>query len=567
MAFLPTVVQVAKANVKSLIVGGDLGPGTRGMVKFRVDFTNPVTAGNDILIAVAAYLTDVNPDIVALGPRIAFEFGIPGGALPDRTYYVAVSYTDSTGRETPIGDPVSVFIPAGNLVRLSQPNPNINVIPNAVSWNAYAGLSPTTLTLQEAGISPSDFWQEPTTGLISGSLPAGKNIIDLLGNPYTTLGWTNAGSGANQFGVNGTGFFYSSDINGGANQLELVFGVFNPNPFIDQNVYVSAIAAELQPVSVTTGNLSTQAYTNFKQGSDPLEPVSVDLVDTSGTTRTTDFGNLVESSVAVIDMTYAPLRDIFACIFTGTVPGTYPYSGSGLTNPTLTGGSYAEVGDITSADDIMWMWFWLQDTAIDLTCPSSTASIGVPYSSAFTPSGDTPPDTFSIVSGALPTGLTLDTSTGAVTGTPTASGTFDYTGEVVDSTGATARAACSIVVGGGSFACGSLPGGTLGVAYTGTMALSGATAPVEVSITAGSLPPGLYFSITDTTISILGVPTALGTYSFTAMFTDALGNFGSVTCSITIGGSTVTTDNQFELRKIIVTMRPAKRLPTRGSTT
>ena len=50
-----------------------------------------------------------------------------------------------------------------------------------------------------------------------------------------------------------------------------------------------------------------------------------------------------------------------------------------------------------------------------------------------TVNGGTSPYTFSVV-GTLPTGLTLNTTTGAITGTPTASGTFTI--QVKDANGA-----------------------------------------------------------------------------------------------------------------------------------
>ena len=72
---------------------------------------------------------------------------------------------------------------------------------------------------------------------------------------------------------------------------------------------------------------------------------------------------------------------------------------------------------------------------LSVTCQAvNMGDVGVPFNSGpMTVTGGTAPYMFSIVSGTLPAGLTLNTSTGAVTGTPTAAGTF--TVKVTDANG------------------------------------------------------------------------------------------------------------------------------------
>jgi Putative Ig domain len=85
---------------------------------------------------------------------------------------------------------------------------------------------------------------------------------------------------------------------------------------------------------------------------------------------------------------------------------------------------------------------------VTLSCPTTTAQAGKAYSSALTASGGVPPYTFAS-SGSLPPGLTLNSSSGVLSGTPSAAGTFSFTGQVTDSTGTaagTASASCSITV-------------------------------------------------------------------------------------------------------------------------
>ena len=67
-------------------------------------------------------------------------------------------------------------------------------------------------------------------------------------------------------------------------------------------------------------------------------------------------------------------------------------------------------------------------------------------SQSLTASGGSLPYSWSILSGSLPDGLTLDSMTGAISGTPTKAGTFNFTVRVTDATAMTAQADLSIMV-------------------------------------------------------------------------------------------------------------------------
>ena len=62
-------------------------------------------------------------------------------------------------------------------------------------------------------------------------------------------------------------------------------------------------------------------------------------------------------------------------------------------------------------------------------------TVGTPYGLTLTASGGTPPYTWSIVSGALAPGLTLNSATGAIGGTPSLPGLFDFVALAADSAG------------------------------------------------------------------------------------------------------------------------------------
>ena len=79
------------------------------------------------------------------------------------------------------------------------------------------------------------------------------------------------------------------------------------------------------------------------------------------------------------------------------------------------------------------------DPPLSVLCaPATTIQLGVAYNSAVIASGGTGVYRFAI-SGALPSGIGLDTTTGTISGTPIVDGTFSYTVQVTDSAGAVAN--------------------------------------------------------------------------------------------------------------------------------
>jgi hypothetical protein len=90
---------------------------------------------------------------------------------------------------------------------------------------------------------------------------------------------------------------------------------------------------------------------------------------------------------------------------------------------------------------------------------------------------DATPFTWTVESGTLPPGLSLS-SAGAITGTPTAAGTFNFTMKVVDSTGLTATQAQTITIHPGSCGTTSAETSTSTVTTTTTESLPATTVTV-----------------------------------------------------------------------------------------
>lgn len=154
------------------------------------------------------------------------------------------------------------------------------------------------------------------------------------------------------------------------------------------------------------------------------------------------------------------------------------------------------------------------------TLPSGTEKAA--YSQTLRASGGTASYTWSITLGALPTGLSLSSSTGLISGTPTSAGTFTFTATVTDSSNPvqSKSMAMSVVVLPTPLVITSstLASGSSGTAYSQTLQASGGTPSYTWSLTSGSLPAGLTLGATTGTIS--GTPTASGIFTFTATTTD-----------------------------------------------
>lgn len=147
-------------------------------------------------------------------------------------------------------------------------------------------------------------------------------------------------------------------------------------------------------------------------------------------------------------------------------------------------------------------------------------SVGQAYSQILTAAGGTGTGlVWSITVGSLPSGLTLS-STGAITGTPTANGTANFTVQVVDSASASATKPLSITIGSTlTVVTQSLPNGQLGVAYSQVVTAAGGTGALQWSVI-GSLPPGL--TLNASTGAIAGAPTQNGIFNFTIRVQDTL---------------------------------------------
>lgn len=181
--------------------------------------------------------------------------------------------------------------------------------------------------------------------------------------------------------------------------------------------------------------------------------------------------------------------------------------------------------------------------AIAPAAGSFAAGYATPFSQSFAASGGIGPYSYAL-GGTLPAGVTLNTSTGTVSGTPTAPGSFAFTVTATD-TGATGAGAPFTAQGSYTLAVAvpniavtpaTLPNATAGTAYSATLAGSGAIAPYSFSLASGALPAGVTLSATGT---LSGTPTASGSFPFIVALRDANGQTGTASLTLIVNVPTL----------------------------
>jgi hypothetical protein len=169
--------------------------------------------------------------------------------------------------------------------------------------------------------------------------------------------------------------------------------------------------------------------------------------------------------------------------------------------------------------------------------------VGSPYSATLMSSGGTAPVTWAVTTGTLPAGLTLNGTTGAITGTPTTAGTSNFTVTATDSDSPaeTATANLSIFIDAPPATTDATFNMTAGGTTTVTLPATDtdATPVASCAVVSGPSDPRLTVSISNSptpcqaTLTDSGSTTASVTFTFNATDTASLtGNTSTATVNI-----------------------------------
>jgi hypothetical protein len=203
---------------------------------------------------------------------------------------------------------------------------------------------------------------------------------------------------------------------------------------------------------------------------------------------------------------------------------------SGVLDPSTVGFGFLYVLQVIDSDDDSPNEFTVAGSIVvaqvTVTCANAGGNLilGTAYSNTCTgaggvPAANAPLYTYWISAGALPAGLALSPTTGAISGAPTTAGAYSFTVQVYDSvhgvavTGFTVSGAVAAPL---AITCGSANGPQeVGVAYSNTCNVTGGFPPYDIFLGQSLSPPaGVTFSTAPPTLPtsaiVAGTPTAAG---------------------------------------------------------
>jgi len=294
----------------------------------------------------------------------------------------------------------------------------------------------------------------------------------------------------------------------------------------------------LSPSGVITGTATTAGTSRF----------TIQVRDNSGatTTRVFDLRILAPPSVttttlpeAYVDAAYSTtlggtggLPPYQWRVSGGTLPAGISLSSGGVLSgtPTVAGTSSFTV-ELSDSNNVQTTAN-LSLTASVLTITSASLAdgyTGESYSHTLTASGGPAPLTWNVT--GLPSGLSYDTSTGVVSGTPVAAGTTSISVRVTDALNRVATRGLSLTVyAPPQITTSALPDGFANVAYTQALNATNGKQPYTWSITSGTPHAGLTFNAG----TLGGTPTESGTRTLTFRVTDTNGKTASRSLDLTI---------------------------------
>jgi hypothetical protein len=274
-------------------------------------------------------------------------------------------------------------------------------------------------------------------------------------------------------------------------------------------------------------SVSLQAVSLADKSATATVAITVVIPPTFGTTLPPNGANGVPYSFAVsVTGGVAPLT---LTIASGSLPAGLTISQSGTISGKPTGSNTTNTFTVQVADSgnppdkVLSPQYTIKISAPPPLSITSTGAllggtVNTAYATSIVTSGGVTPFTWTKTSGNFPPGLTFNTTSGQLTGTPTMAGVFQFTLQVVDSAippqMATTPAPLSITVNAPpplQITPSVLPGGSVATPYSTSVQATGGVLPYTWSVVFGQLPAGLSLNpvsgeITGTPMFVSGTP-------------------------------------------------------------
>ncbi|MBI3421630.1 MAG: putative Ig domain-containing protein [Acidobacteria bacterium] len=218
---------------------------------------------------------------------------------------------------------------------------------------------------------------------------------------------------------------------------------------------------------------------------------------------------------------------------TGAITGTPTASGTFNFRLTVT------ADNCSGARDYTVIIACANVTITTTTLPAST--VGNAYSQIIgvNPAAPAGSYTFALLMDNLPSGLTLNATTGLLSGLPSVTGSYNFTIKATAANGCTATQSYTLQLNCPSVTLSALSTPVLNSTYNQSVRASPAGGNYSFAVTAGALPAGLSLNAARGVVS--GTPTSAGAYNFTITATGFGACTGSRAYTGTIAGSTCPT--------------------------
>lgn len=143
---------------------------------------------------------------------------------------------------------------------------------------------------------------------------------------------------------------------------------------------------------------------------------------------------------------------------------------------------------------------------------------------------------YSVISGKLPSGITLDSQNGVLSGKPSQTGSFSFTVRATSSTTQIQRDfSLTVTAATGLYVTTSvLPSASLGNSYSTTLSASGGTAPYSWMVSSGQLPTGIWLARSSGVLSGNLSQAQTGVFLFQVQITDRSGQVATRSLSLTV---------------------------------